>query len=820
MTPAPPPAPIRLPVEGLTCASCVGRVERALSALPGVTEAQVNLATGQATIHTDATAPLPTLIEAIEAAGFGVPPSQIDLEVEGMTCASCVGRLERALSALPGVTGAQVNLATQGARVQGHLDAQALIQAATAAGYPARVAATVARDRGAKDQKQAAELLALRRDFALAAALTLPIFLLEMTGHLFPPFHAWVARTLGMQTSWVIQGILTTLVLFGPGRRFYLKGLPALFRGAPEMNSLVALGSLAAYAFSLIATFAPTLLPPGTVHVYYEAAAVIVTLILLGRLFEARAKGRTSEAIRHLLDLQPKVARVRTGGGVLEVPLGQVRPGDEVEVIPGQSVPVDGTLIEGRSEVDESMITGEPMPVLKTPGSPVVAGTLNQQGSFVFRATGVGEDTMLAKIIQMVEQAQGSKLPVQQVLDRVTMWFVPLVMGLATLSFALWFWLGPAPSLTYALVSAVTVLIVACPCAMGLATPTSIMVGTGRAAEMGILFRNGQALQALQGVKAIALDKTGTLTEGRPKLTDLEVAPGFERDTVLLWLAAVEAKSEHPVARAIVKAAGAQGIATVEALDFESIPGQGVRATVQGRQVQVGARHLMEDLGLDPAAFDPQAQRLAREGKTPFYVAIDGQLAAIVAVADPIKPTTPEAIAQLRTLGLTIVMITGDDARTARVVGGALGIDDIVAQVLPQGKIEAIKRLKDTHGTVAFVGDGINDAPALAEADVGVAIGTGTDIAIAAADLVLLSGSLAPVAEAIALSRATLRNIKQNLFWAFAYNILLLPIAAGALWPTHRLLLSPMLAAAAMACSSVFVLLNALRLRTFKKQAL
>ena len=809
---------LTLPIEGMTCASCVGRVERALKEVPGVSDAVVNLATERAAITGKAALDRPRLVAAIENAGYGVPaPSgAVELSVRGMTCASCVGRVERALRAVPGVSDAAVNLATERATVQGSADTASLIAAIADAGYEAAPVGQGQAERQSTDQRKDAEERALRRDFILALVLTLPVFLLEMGTHLIPGMHALIDRSIGMQNSWYLQFALTTLVLFVPGIRFYEKGLPALWRRAPDMNSLVAVGSLAAYGYSLVATFAPALLPPGTINVYYEAAAVIVTLILLGRLLEARAKGRTSEAIRRLVRLQAKTARVRRDGGSVDVPVETVTTGDIVEVRPGERIPVDGQLTEGESYIDEAMITGEPVPVAKTPGSPVTGGTVNQKGAFAFRATAVGGDTVLSQIIRMVEEAQGSKLPIQALVDRVTMWFVPAVMVVAALTFLVWLVFGPSPALSFALVNAVAVLIIACPCAMGLATPTSIMVGTGRGAELGVLFRKGEALQLLKNARVVALDKTGTLTEGRPALTDLELAPGFERGAVLARVAAVEDKSEHPIARAIVDAAAAEQLTLPAISEFTSVTGFGVRALVAGQRVEIGADRYMSQLGLDVAPFAATAERLAAEGKSPLYAAIDGRLAAIIAVADPIKPATPAAIRALHDLGLKVVMITGDNARTASAIATRLGIDDVVAEVLPDGKVEAIRRLRSEYGKLAFVGDGINDAPALAEADVGLAIGTGTDIAIETADVVLMSGSLQGVPNAIALSKATIGNIRQNLFWAFAYNVALIPVAAGVLYPAFGILLSPVFAAGAMALSSVFVLGNALRLRRFQ----
>ncbi|MCV2216916.1 heavy metal translocating P-type ATPase [Thauera sp. Sel9] len=810
-------ATVSLPIEGMTCASCVSRVEAALAKVEGVAQVSVNLATERADIRLAVPVDRMTLIAAVEKTGYDVPPSTTELAIEGMTCASCVGRVEKVLQAVPGVAEVNVNLATERATVRGVADVAALIAAVDKAGYDARaIEATAQAGDDETLAKKDAERTELQRDLLIAAVLALPVFILEMGSHMIPAMHHWVSHTLGTQTSWIIQFVLTTLVLVFPGRRFYAKGFPALFRLAPDMNSLVAVGTIAAYAYSVVATFLPSLLPAGTVNVYYEAAAVIAALILLGRFLEARAKGRTSQAIQRLVGLQAKLAHVVRGGRTIDIPIGDVATGDVVEVRPGERVPVDGEVIDGQSYVDESMITGEPIPVEKSAGSAVVGGTVNQKGALSLRATAVGSQTVLAQIIRLVEQAQGSKLPIQAVVDKVTLWFVPAVMAAALLTFLIWLAFGPSPALTFALVNAVAVLIIACPCAMGLATPTSIMVGTGRGAEMGVLFRKGEALQLLKDAKVVAVDKTGTLTEGRPALTDLEVAAGFERAEVLARVAAVELRSEHPIARAIVEAAEQQGM-TLPALEaFESVTGMGVRATAGGRRVEVGADRYMRSLGLDVGLFAASAERLGSEGKSPLYAAIDGRLAAILAVADPIKPSTPAAIEALHRLGLKVAMITGDNERTARAIAARLGIDEVVAEVLPEGKVQAIKRLKAEHGVLAFVGDGINDAPALAEADVGLAIGTGTDVAMEAADVVLMSGNLQGVPNAIALSKATIGNIRQNLFWAFAYNTALIPLAAGALYPAYGLLLSPIFAAGAMAMSSVFVLGNALRLRRFQ----
>ncbi|CAI1717967.1 Copper-transporting P-type ATPase [Serratia liquefaciens] len=811
---------LSLPVEGMTCASCVGRVERALKAVPGVQTATVNLATERADITFGDRADPQAAVGAIESAGYAVREETTELGIEDMTCASCVGRVEKALRQIPGVIEANVNLATERARVRhsaGIVTTAMLEAAVEQAGYKARrLSAATASSDDQDSERRENEARGLRRCLLIAALLTLPVFVLEMGSHLIPAMHHWVLGVLGEQRNGYLQFVLTTLVLFGPGLRFFRKGVPALLRGAPDMNSLVSVGTAAAYGYSVVATFIPQVLPQGTANIYFEAAAVIVTLILLGRTLEARAKGRTSQAIKRLVGLQAKTARVERNGETLEIPLDQVTTGDVVFVRPGEKIPVDGQVVEGVSYVDESMITGEPVPVSKSVGAEVVGGTINKTGAFSFRVTKVGANTVLAQIIRLVEEAQGSKLPIQALVDKVTLWFVPAVMAAAALTFLIWLIFGPTPALTFALVNAVAVLIIACPCAMGLATPTSIMVGTGRAAELGVLFRKGEALQALRDVSVIALDKTGTLTKGRPELTDLVPAEGFDYDEVLALVAAVETRSEHPIAEAIVAAAKQRDIKIAAIEAFDATPGFGVSAKVSGRTVSVGADRFMTQLGLDVASFLPAAQRLGEQGKSPLYAAIDGRLAAVIAVADPIKETTPEAIKALHALGLKVAMITGDNAATASAIARQLGIDEVAAEVLPDGKVAALKQFRSHGARVAFVGDGINDAPALAEADVGLAIGTGTDVAIEAADVVLMSGDLRGVANAIALSQATIRNIKQNLFWAFAYNAVLIPVAAGMLYPINGTLLSPIFAAAAMALSSVFVLGNALRLKRFQ----
>ncbi|MCA0871643.1 heavy metal translocating P-type ATPase [Seohaeicola saemankumensis] len=807
---------LNLSISNMSCAGCVGRAERALAAVPGVAQAQVNLASESARVTFEGAPDAAALVAALDTAGYPARVQSVTLAISAMSCASCVGRVDRALAAVPGVLEVAVNLASESATVrylEGQVSPAELIRAATDAGYPATVQqGGAALDMGARKEAEARDL---RRQVLLAAALALPVFALEMGGHAVPALHHWIARTIGMQASWVLQFVLTTLVLIGPGRQFYAKGFPALLRGAPDMNSLVAVGTSAAYLFSVVATFAPGLLPAGTRAVYFEAAAVIVVLILLGRYLEARAKGRTGEAIHKLLNLQARTAHLLRDGEVVEVAAEDIAPGDVLLVRPGDRIAVDGEVSDGASFVDESMITGEPVPVAKAPGDAVTGGTVNGTGSFQFRATRVGADTTLAQIVRMVEQAQGAKLPIQGVVDRITLWFVPAVMAAAGLTVLVWLLFGPSPVLSHALVAGVAVLIIACPCAMGLATPTSIMVGTGRAAELGVLFRKGDALQALQGVQVVAFDKTGTLTQGRPELTDLTLADGFDRAQVLRLVAGVERNSEHPIAQAIVRA---EGESPGEAEGFTSITGHGVSAVVDGRRVLVGADRLMRREGIDMGALAGAGAALGQAGKTPLYAAIDGRIAAVIAVSDPLKPSTRAAVRALHDLGLKVAMITGDNRGTAEAIAAQVGIDHVVAEVLPDGKVAALESLR-AGGRVAFVGDGINDAPALAQADVGIAVGTGTDVAIEAADVVLMSGDLGAVVNAFRMSDATMRNIRQNLFWAFSYNTALIPVAAGVLYPAFGVLLSPVLAAGAMALSSVFVLSNALRLR-FVRQAM
>ena len=807
---------LRFHVAGLNCASCVGRSEQAMAAVAGVQSAAVNLANGQAVVCFADPASAADILAATAKAGYPAETDTFQMEITGATCATCVGRIETALSELTGVIDASMNLANGRATVQvysGQVDHADLARAVAAVGYS--VAADGADTKAATIDRAAVESAGLRRSLIIAAILTLPVFVAEMGGHFYPAIHHWIAGTVGIQASHVLQFLLVTFVLIGPGRGFFTKGYLALMRRAPDMNSLVALGSGAAWVFSSVVTFAPGLLPETSRHVYFESAAMIVTLILLGRFLEARAKGRTGDAIRGLLALTPDVGLVERGGAFVEIPLVQVREGDVLQLLPGARLAVDGEVISGSSFVDESMITGEPMPVEKSDGADVTGGTINGTGVLTYRATKVGRDTMLARIVDMVESAQAAKLPIQGLVDRITLWFVPVVIGLAALTCLAWLSFGPAPALTYGLVAGVAVLIIACPCAMGLATPTSIMVGTGRAAELGVLFRKGDALQRLQSIGIVAVDKTGTLTQGHPELTDMIMAKGRDKYQVLPILAAVESQSEHPIAKAIVAAADVEGSEKPKLTNFKSLTGNGVRAVVDDQVILIGADRLMADEGIELGELVQSGVRLARSGKTPLYAAIDGVSVAAIAVSDPIKPTSKAAIDALHAMGIKVAMLTGDNAATAKTIAGELGIDHVEAEVLPKGKAEAIGRLGGETG-VAFVGDGINDAPALAEADVGLAVGTGTDIAIETADVVLMSGDLRGVVNAFEISRRTMTNIRQNLFWAFGYNAVLIPVAMGALYPFFGTLLSPTLAAGAMAMSSVFVVTNALRLRFIK----
>ncbi len=748
-------------------------------------------------------------------------PSQaieiVSFPVEGMTCASCVNRITRFLRKVDGVEDANINLATESATVRfdgGRTDLTALAAAVEAAGYVARVD-KVADDADTTDEPTFADrhLADLRRRLAVATLLTAPILvgLARMT--MLPGLP-------GLFTNPWFQLAFATPVQFYAGWPFYRGALNALRHRAADMNTLVAVGTTAAYGYSVAAIAVPDFfraaglgMGGAALPLYFDTAAAIITLILLGRFLEARARSHTSDAIRKLIGLAPRTARVVRAGAELDVPIEEVVRGDVVRVRAGEKIPVDGLVLDGRSAVDEGMVTGESMPVGKKPGDEVIGGTLNGSGSFTYEATRVGADTVLAHIVRLVQEAQGSRAPIQRLADAVTGVFVPVVLATAAFTFVVWFAIGPAPAFNLALVNTIAVLIIACPCALGLATPTSIMVGTGKGAENGVLFRNAEALERLHKVRAVVLDKTGTLTEGRPRVTDIIRADGAPaEDDLLALVAAAERGSEHPLGEAIVRHARERGLELAEVGSFEAVAGQGVRARVARHDVGVGRAAY---IGPESSSLRDAAERLAAAGKTPVYVALDGRAVAVVGIADTLKAGSAAAVAELHRLGLTVVMLTGDNETTARAIATEAGVDRVVADVRPEEKAAQIRALQAEGQVVAMVGDGVNDAPALASADVGIAIGTGTDVAIESAAVTLMRGDLRGLVTAIALSRSTMRNIRQNLFWAFAYNVVLIPVAMGALYPFTGILLDPILAAAAMALSSVTVVSNALRLRRF-----
>ncbi|HEX8552720.1 MAG TPA: heavy metal translocating P-type ATPase [Abditibacteriaceae bacterium] len=769
-----------------------------------------------------------------------------DLPILGMHCAACATRLEKALGRAPGVLQAGVNFAT--ARATVHYDSQStdiqtLHEAVKKAGYDAIVPqSTVENGHRETDEDasvseaesvaRAGEYQRQKRQFTVALALTIPVVFLAMAGHLVP---AWEPLLNFRGRAWV-ELALTTPVLFWAGREFFVGAWTAAKHRAADMNTLVAIGTLAAYVYSLVVTVAPQLVASAvgehsshgaghnaSVGVYYEAAAVIVTLILMGNVLQARANSQTSGAIKALMGLQPKTARVERNGMEQDIPISQVVVGDVVLVRPGEKVPVDGEVLDGASSVDESMLTGEPLAVQKKAGDTVIGATLNKTGTFRLRATKVGRDTVLQQIVRLVQEAQGSKAPIQRLADKVAGVFVPIVICIAIATFVVWFNLAPVENrLTMALVTFVSVLIIACPCALGLATPTAIMVGTGRGAQSGVLIKGGAALETAHKLTTVVLDKTGTITQGKPAVTDVilestvETNRRLDADELLRLTASAERGSEHPLGEAIVRSANERGLLLSQLQAFQAVAGHGIEATVDGRTLLVGNAKLMRDRGLTPD--EAAAQNLAAAGKTPMFVAVDEVFAGIIAVADEVKDTSRGAIEQLRRLGLKVVMLTGDNRATAEAIAQRVGIERVLAEVLPDGKSAEIKKLQAAGEIVAMVGDGINDAPALAQADVGIAMGTGTDVAMEAADITLVRGDLAGVASSIALSKATIRNIKQNLFFAFIYNLLGIPLAAGVLFPLTGWLLSPVVASAAMALSSVSVVTNALRLRGFRVQ--
>ena len=819
-TPAPtttatsgPTQTLRMDVGGMTCASCSSRVERALRKLPGVQAATVNLATNQAEVVYEPQSVVPqAMVDAVSAAGYTPLVSDATLDVEGMTCASCVGRVERALRKLPGVLSAEVNLAVNRAQVRylpAMLDAQALVQAVVNAGYDARpVRAADAED--ASTAAHARGLARMRRDILIAALLALPVLVLSMLPMAWPAFDAALLRAAPLPRFWDwVQFVLTTAVLFGPGRRFFRTGAIAYRHLSPDMNSLVATGTGAAWAYSTLVLFVPQGFAAESRHVYFDSAAVVIAVILLGKYLEELSKGRASAAIHKLLGLQAKQAtRIDAEGAEQQVGLASLHIGDRVLVRPGERLPVDGTVQSGESHVDESMLSGESLPVRRKPGDRVVGGTVNLEGRLVIEATALGADTVLAQIVRLVENAQTGKLPVQRVADRVVTVFTPVVLLIAVLTFAAWLTLSG--DVSSALVAAVAVLVVACPCAMGLATPAAILVGSSRAAEMGVLFRKGEALETLSRVDTVLLDKTGTVTLGRPALTALHTT--LDDNAALRLAAALEADSEHPLARAVRAAASAQGLEIPVVQDFAALPGMGVRATLDGHTLLLGARRLMSHEGVDLGDFAARADALQAKGQTAVFLAQDQVCVAVLGISDPIKPEAAAVVQALRERGLDLALVTGDAARTAQAVADALGIRRVHADVLPQDKAQVVAALQAQGRRVAFVGDGLNDGPALAQADVGLALASGTDVAIEAADVSLTHGDLAALPSAIDTARRTLRTIHGNLFWAFGYNIVLIPLAAGvaAPWGVH---LHPMLAGLAMALSSVFVLGNSLRLK-------
>ncbi len=782
-------------VENLHCEACVSRAEQALSAIPGAQSARVNLATHRGEVQGVAAKDVRA---ALGAAGYPAKPESHSFEVPDMHCASCVKRIEDAAMAHSGVLDARANLGDRTLQVRSlGADASDLIERVRGAGYAMTL-------QGVKIPAQEDQISPLARRFWLAFWLTLPVFLVEMGGHLFPPLHHWVNMTIGQTTSHVGQMVLTGFVLALPGRGFFARGLPNLWHWRPDMDSLVALGAGAAFLFSTVSVLAPGLLPEGQAQVYFEAAAVIVTLILLGRWLEARAKAQAGDAVRRLLDLAPETAERVRGDGYESVPVSSLRAGDLLRLRPGGRIAVDGVVESGESHVDESMLSGEPLPVPKQPGDVLAAGTLNGAGTLIFQATSVGADTQLARIAKLTAEAQTTRLAVEARVNRIAGWFVPAVLGVALVTCLIWLVFGNVGT---ALVSAVSVLIIACPCAMGLATPMSILVGTGRAAEAGVLFRGGDALERLQDVHVVAFDKTGTLTQGKPRVVDVQVAASVQLDEVAPLIAGVEAQSEHPLATAVLEALKVEAAEGVSG--FKAYLGEGALAQVAGQAVAVGNEAMMASVG---ATRRPDWPEVSAD-QTAVFAAIDGEIVARFGIADQVRTDVAGLIADLAAQGRKPVLLSGDRDAVAKHVADQLGLAEGQGGLLPADKVDAIRRLRAAHGAVAFVGDGINDAPALAAADVGLAVGTANDAAIEAAGVVLVAPGLAPVARAFAISRATLRNIRQNLVWAFGYNVLLIPVAAGVLVPFGGPGLSPMLGAGAMALSSVMVVTNALRLK-------
>jgi Cu+-exporting ATPase len=795
----------------------VSRVETALKGLKGVSDTSVNLANEKATVTYDpAIVTLADMVNTVKDAGYGVMTETVTLPVLGMTCASCVKRIEDALAEKDGVISAAVNLATERVTIvysPTEVTPQELKKTIRDSGYTVPEAEAEKEYVDTEREARRREMRDLTMKFVLSGIASLAIMTLMFMGKYIP-----VISSLPMEWVAYIAFVIATPVQFWIGWRFYRGAYAALKHGSADMNVLIAVGTSAAYFYSVVATFAPSLVAIGgqMPATYFDTSTMIIALILLGRLLEARAKGQTSEAIRRLTGLRPKTAHVVRDDREIEIPAEDVNVGDTIVVRPGEKIPVDGVVSEGYSSVDESMITGEPLPASKKMGDNVIGATINRTGSFKFRATKVGKDTVLSQIIRMVEEAQGTKAPIQRLADKVASVFVPVVIGLASLTFIIWYFLGPQPAFLIALLNFISVLIIACPCAMGLATPTAIMVGTGKGAQYGILIKGGESLENTYRIDTIVLDKTGTITKGEPSLTDVIAMLGFTPEEVVHFSGSAEKGSEHPLGEAIVKGAMARSISLSEATKFEAVPGKGIVAEVDGHIVMAGNDKLMDLDDIPIEQMKKKAERLSAEGKTPMYVAVDEKPAGVIAVADTVKEGSKEAIASFRQIGIETIMVTGDNSKTAEAVANQVGIDKVLAGVLPQDKAEEIKRLQAEGRNVAMVGDGINDAPALAQADTGIAIGTGTDIAIESSDITLMSGDLRSVVTAIKLSRATIRTIRMNLFWAFFYNVIGIPIAAGVLYPWFHVLLNPIIAAAAMAFSSVSVVSNSLLLNRFK----
>lgn len=809
---------IEFTVGGMSCASCVRRIQDGLQNLEGVIEASVNFAAEDARVNFDSEkVSVSSLVSTVQDLGYQVDLVSGRFPIMGMSCAACVRRVENALRAISGVVNAEVNFSAESATIDflpGTTSPDEFKRALEDAGYQMIVLqdSDLGEDRVEIERTKAFQKL--KTKFIAGLILSVPVLVLGHWGQLgLNSFYP-----IPNQINALLQLVLAVPVQFWVGLQFYQGAWAALKHKTSDMNTLIAIGTSAAFFYSLVATLVPSFLdvPGFQVHVYFDTAVAIILLIMLGRVLEAKAKGKTSDAIRKLIGLQPKTARVVRENSEQDVPLGQLRIGDVVVVRPGEKVPVDGTIIEGWSSIDQSMITGEPIPVDKTTGDEVVGGTINKQGTFKFQAVKVGKETVLAHIIRMVEEAQGSKPPIARLADTIASYFVPSVITLALITFSIWYVFGPVPSFSYAIFTFISVLIIACPCALGLATPTSIMVGTGKGAENGMLFRGAEALETAHKCTTVVLDKTGTLTKGEPELTDIHADNGFSPDTLLQCAAAVEKGSEHPVGMSIVGAAQSRGLDLPSFTAFEAIPGQGVRAEVDHRQVLLGNQLLLKNHSVSLETFESKADELTENGKTPIFIALDGKCSGVFGIMDTVKENSREAVKRLSDMGLSVIMITGDNRKAAQSVADQLGIKQVLAEVLPEQKSEQVKRLQTDGEVVAMVGDGINDAPALAQADVGIAIGTGTDVAIESSDITLITGDLRGVSGAIQLSHATIRNIRQNLFWAFGYNTLLIPVAAGVLYPFFGILLHPILAAAAMGLSSVTVVSNALRLKRFR----